>query len=137
MVRHVKEFTLIDERLPPAWVKKVVKRKNSRKWDVIICSPCGVRFYKKNGLIDFLENDGLPYDPEDFNFSRGTGMFYVCYVYVTVICKQCTKCTVGLSIHHKKGRETKEQPSKQYQSCCTDVTFLLVFRNQILRLHPV
>ena len=77
MVGHYKEITLIDERLPPGWVKKAVKRisgKYGRKWHVIICSPCGVRFYKKNGLLDFLANDGLPYDPKDFNFSKGTGM---------------------------------------------------------------
>ena len=72
-----KEIKSIDKGLPPGWVKKLRRRrlgKHGRRWYVIICSPCGVIFSKKEGLLDFLKNDGLPYDPKDFNFSKGTGM---------------------------------------------------------------
>ena len=67
-----KELKMKDKSLPPQWQRELKQRKHGKqagRWDVYIYSPCGAKFASRKKLRTFFEENNLPYDAEDFDFT--------------------------------------------------------------------
>ncbi|XP_073830327.1 PHD finger protein MBD-R2 [Musca autumnalis] len=82
---HRKPTVIVEDwRLPAGWIKHMYQRSNVLgKWDVILVSPSGKRFRSKADLKTFLEEQGLVYNPDiyDFSIHRRRAKDINCYVY--------------------------------------------------------
>ncbi|XP_013106488.1 uncharacterized protein LOC106086376 [Stomoxys calcitrans] len=82
---HHKPTVIVEDwRLPPGWIKHMYQRSNILgKWDVILVTPNGKRFRSKADLKSYLEEKGLHYNPDiyDFSIHRRRAKDLNCYVY--------------------------------------------------------
>lgn len=62
---------LVDDwRLPNGWIKHLYQRSSvSGKWDVVLVGPNNKRFRSKNDVKVYLEENGLVYNPDVYDFS--------------------------------------------------------------------
>lgn len=62
---------LVDDwRLPNDWTKHLYQRSSvSGKWDVVLVGPTSKRFRSKNDVKVYLEEHGLVYNPDVYDFS--------------------------------------------------------------------
>lgn len=62
---------LVDDwRLPKDWTKHLYQRSSvSGKWDVVLVGPTNKRFRSKNDVKVYLEEHGLVYNPDVYDFS--------------------------------------------------------------------
>lgn len=62
---------LVDDwRLPTGWAKHLYQRSSvSGKWDVVLVGPNNKRFRSKNDVKVYLEEHGLQYNPDVYDFS--------------------------------------------------------------------
>lgn len=62
---------LVDDwRLPAGWTKHLYQRSSvSGKWDVVLVGPTKKRFRSKNDVKVFLDEYGLQYNPDVYDFS--------------------------------------------------------------------
>lgn len=62
---------LVDDwRLPTGWTKHLYQRSSvSGKWDVVLVGPNNKRFRSKNDVKSYLDEQGLTYNPDVYDFS--------------------------------------------------------------------
>lgn len=62
---------LVDDwRLPTGWTKHLYQRSSvSGKWDVVLVGPTNKRFRSKSDVKAYLEENGLVYNPDVYDFS--------------------------------------------------------------------
>lgn len=62
---------LVDDwRLPTGWIKHLYQRSSvSGKWDVVLVGPSNKRFRSKNDVKVYLEEQGIQYNPDVYDFS--------------------------------------------------------------------
>lgn len=59
-----------DWRLPSGWTKHLYQRSSvSGKWDVVLVGPNNKRFRSKNDVKAYLDEQGLAYNPDVYDFS--------------------------------------------------------------------
>ncbi|XP_065199941.1 PHD finger protein 20 isoform X2 [Planococcus citri] len=60
-----------DEKLPSGWSKHMIKRKTSKKWDIVIQNEDERKFRSRADLKAYFEGINQPYPDELFDFSSG------------------------------------------------------------------